>query len=114
MTMTIEEAKAMRGTEFTYVFPDGDTIQAYVKEFVPEKGLSCHSLALVTRDGYDISYAVVKSEDSVCLVGYDFEDPRDSEKLPKVLRTLEEIKRTGKFCAGMNPPGSLDPVCAFR
>jgi hypothetical protein len=32
MKLTIEEAIAMRGFEFTYVF-DGDSIPAYVKEF---------------------------------------------------------------------------------
>ena len=50
--MKIEEAKAMQGTEFIYVYADGDEIPAFVKKFDPEVGLTCMSLEAETRDGY--------------------------------------------------------------
>jgi len=50
--MNIQEAKAMEGTEFTFIFEDGDTIQAYVKKFDPEIGMSCYTLETETVMGY--------------------------------------------------------------
>ena len=62
---TNEEARAMRGTEFTYVFADGDTVQAFIAEVaVGSRGvpgtdtanaITCKALAQHTdRDGYEI------------------------------------------------------------
>jgi len=36
--MTPEEAKQMQGVEFTYVFPSGDSMPAYVKWVDVESG----------------------------------------------------------------------------
>lgn len=41
--ITIEEAIAMQGEGFTYVFSNGDTMKGYVKKFDPKVGLSCWS-----------------------------------------------------------------------
>lgn len=109
--MTIGEAIKMRGTEFTYIFSDGDTVPAFVKEFIPEKGLSCHSLASCTHDGYDFPGAPKEEDGSVCVIGYNFTLEQDTNKMPDVLSTLEEIRDTG--CYRERPNFGLAPRCAF-
>lgn len=52
---TNEEAKALRGTEFTYVFEDGDTVQAFIAQVDLEVGLTCKALTRLTdRDQYEL------------------------------------------------------------
>jgi hypothetical protein len=54
---TQEEAKALRGTEFTYVMRDGDTIRAFVAEVDLNVGMTCKALSRTTdRDGYPLWY----------------------------------------------------------
>jgi hypothetical protein len=67
--MDIEEIKAMVGTEFTYMFEDGDTIPTVIAAFDPDIGFTClASDTLITRDGYDFSKRVDENG-NMCMVG---------------------------------------------
>ena len=94
--MTIEEAKAMSGTEYTHVFDSGDTVQAYVKIFDPARGLSCWSLSNTTDRGHVLEYKSKEEskEEAVCLTGIDL--VRDPERINQALTALKEIRDTGK------------------
>jgi len=52
---TPEEAKALLGTEFTYIFPDGDFVPAFIAAIDLKKGLTCKALLRITcRDRYSL------------------------------------------------------------
>jgi len=109
--LTIEEAKAMEGTEFTYIDPDGDTIQAYVKKFDPEVGLTCYSLSDKTdRDGWS-PIVPVESDGTFCCIAMDFKNT----PIEQALFDLCEIRDTGSFNLGTRRnPGLGHPVCSFQ
>lgn len=94
--MKIKEAIAMQGTEFTYQFLDGDTIQAYVRKFDPKVGLSCWSFGLVTERGFifEPKDREEEREQACCIIGFNIID--EPEKKRAMMRVLEEIKTTGK------------------
>jgi len=46
------DLKSLEGTEFTYIFEDGDTIRAYVKKADPEIGVTCMTLETETAKGW--------------------------------------------------------------
>jgi len=97
MIMTIEEAVAMQGTEFIYQFSDGDTIQAYVKKFDPEKGMSCWSFGLETENGFKFKPRTTDeaAEVAICVIGFDFRDSRDS--IEEALTWLTEIHHSNRL-----------------
>ena len=107
--MTPEEAKAMVGTEFDYVYSDGDRVRAYVKKFDPEVGLTCMTLDTETaRDGYRHSDS--EEDGTWCVMGYKF-----PKGLARALLALQIIKDTGEYevgsVGGMARVG--DASCAF-
>jgi hypothetical protein len=107
--MTPEGAKAMVGTEFDYIYPDGDRIRAYVKKFDPEIGLTCMTLDTETaRDGY--RHDEVEEDGTWCVLGYRF-----PKTLDRALLTLQIIKDTGEYTVGS--VGGMQHVgqarCAF-
>lgn len=106
--MTIEEAKKMLGVEFTYIFPSGDTIKAYVKAFDPEVGFSCYSLETESLNGWAPEpWVVDKEEDGTfCIVSID------AGNLNAILEDLQEIKETGKLVAHRFGAG-VGPICNF-
>lgn len=108
MKMTIEEAKKMVGTEFTYEYEDGDTIRAYIKKFDPEIGLTCLTLDTETeRDGWMPEDKDIMEEDGTwCVVGVDF----DVHTLVEAIEDLLEIKNIGKL---KSRGGSFFNGCAF-
>lgn len=96
MKMTIEEAKAMVGTEFIYQFEDGDIIRGYVKKFDPEIGMTCMSLDTETRDWYKPSSGYsgyVEPDGTWCLMGFNL---RQNASIEEILEALYEIKTTGR------------------
>ena len=97
MAMNIEEAKKMQGVEFTYIFEDGDTIQAYVKKFDPEVGLTCLSLATETKQGWAPTKGV-EDDGTFCVVGVRADD------LPRCFYVLEYIKEKGSWINDESPP----------
>jgi hypothetical protein len=91
--MTPEEAKQMEGTEFTYVFEDGDTIQAYVKKVDPEKFMfSCWSFGLVTDQGYKFIPSTMdeEHEGAKCVMMCK---ENDEERFFKVLSEIKTLKK---------------------
>jgi hypothetical protein len=105
--MTIKEAKAMVGTEFTYILPDGDRVRAYVKAFDPKIGLTCSSLDTKTEQGYKFPYSAREEDGTVCLIGINFKrHPKES-----ALSRLKEIQETGTCKA--QGKGNGIPSCAF-
>lgn len=96
LEFTIEDAKKMLGTEFTYIFPDGDSIRAYVKAFDPKIGLSCWSFDLITA--YKITLDTLNKDEkdaqAVCLIAFNFKYA--GHTLTAVLTVLEEIFKTNK------------------
>ena len=110
--MNLKEAKEMEGTEFTYVFEDGDEIRAYVKKFDPEIGLTCMSLETKTRDGWGPRLASHReADDTFCVTAVDCR----RMKKEVALRILQEIRDTGKHLEGQPRISVAGPNlrCAF-
>lgn len=108
--LTVEEAIKMRGTEFIYVFEDGDVIGAYVKEFTPEVGLSCHALSDITNKGYTFPESAKDDNGEVCLMGYNIEK---NSILEEILIVLEGIKNTGMHFQEIRSDFPINVVCPF-
>jgi hypothetical protein len=106
MGIAIEEAKKMVGTEFEYIFTDGDSIRAYVKKFDPEIGLTCLSLDTVTENGWKDPNP--EEDGTMCVIAFDFKNPH--HEFSEALSKLEEIRDTGKYLA---IPGYGSISCAF-
>lgn len=109
MAITIEEAMNMRGFEFIYVYEDGDTIPAFIKEFDPEIGLTCGTLDIKTRDGWNPAIPQKEDDGTWCVIGNHIGDNSDLEEC---LRDLEIIRDTKRF-AGRNTGGFGFVSCAF-
>ena len=107
MSMTIEEAKKMVGTEFIYVFPSGDRIRAYVKMFDSKIGLTCISLDTVTDNGWH--HPDPEEDGTMCVIAFDFEIHLLSEALTR----LEEIRDTGLAFGKSGILKEESPSCAF-
>lgn len=93
--LTVDEARAMRGTEFNYFIKKGVFISAFVKEFYPGVGLSCYSLAESFSDGSVPRNA--EADGSACMVGIKITSQRD---LDYSLKVLSMIRDTGEYWAG--------------
>ena len=114
--MTDKEALAMAGTEFTYKFPDGDTIQAYIKKLDKKIGTTCLSLECETEEGWVPDEDTVEPDGTFCVLAYDFtkkESPTHNWKTVK--EVLEEISKTGvrDLGAADNFGFGGSPACAF-
>lgn len=104
MEMTQEEIMSYQGHEFTYVFPNGDTMPAYIKKIDLEKDLiSCWSFSRVTDQGHEFSplNEEEKIEDACCIA---YED-----EVTEIIKIIIEIKTTGKLINKEAPfiPGSF-------
>lgn len=89
--MNLEEAKEMQGTEFTYIYKDGDTVPAYIKKFDPEVGMTCMTMATETRDGWSPD-SDLEEDGTWCIMGY----PTNTEEdMQECLEVMQEIKETG-------------------
>jgi hypothetical protein len=115
--MDINEAKGMLGTEFIYVFPDGDEIPAYVRAFDPEIGLTCWSLDSVTKMGWenwDENPSRVDPDGTYCLLALNIRDYSwlADHSLDKALKHLKEIKETGRYVC-VNDDSGGTPNCSF-
>lgn len=108
MPITIEEARAMRGVEFTY-YVKGDSVKCYIKAFDPEIGLTCVSLGLITKRG--IRMRDTEGDGTSCVMGYDFK--KRSASLPRALKALSLIDRTGSYRAGVSGTICGYAHCAF-
>ena len=111
---TNEEAKALRGTEFIYVFKDGDTIPAFIAEVDLKKGLTLKALEqFTTRDQYqlwddsDIKYNPENYDNVSCIVVG--ETPNALEKIQK---RLNDIVNTGYY-KGEGVMFGIMRTCAF-
>lgn len=122
--MTIEEAKKMVGTEFTYIYSDGDSVRAYVKAFDPEIGLTCVTLDTVTARGSapasaddpnnDGWAAHLEKDGTWCGLAADFKKAKNIKKLQGiVLKILEGIARHGHHRVVENNFSISAPHCAF-
>ena len=112
--ITIEEAKKMLGTEFTFIYKDGDEVQAYVKMFDENIGLTCITLTTKTRDKWKPSKdnQIIEDDGTWCVIGYHFED----HQLIEALKILTEIKTTNVFDSRKHLDyfkGSFPVSCAF-
>jgi hypothetical protein len=114
--VTIEEAKAMLGTEFIYRADYGE-VKAYVKAFDPEVGLTCYSLEDITSDGWqpDPENVEVDADGTWCVVGFDF--TYEHHDIDDALTDLYYIKTTGVLApAEVYPEGSRgfgNASCSF-
>jgi hypothetical protein len=113
--VTIEEAKGMLGTEFTYVFGDGDEVRAYVKAFDPKVGLTCYSLETKTKRGWcpadmgdEVRAYDVDPDGTFCVKAHDFS--KKGHPLYEALEDLAIIRDKGKYWAGLGFGGVS---CAF-
>lgn len=108
MTMTIEEAKAMAGTEFTFNLISGSTIPCYVKMFDEKIGLSCFSLTTHASNGWRPapSKTTVEDDGTFCVISY--------RTIPKALEVLEEIRDTGEYGPKMYQMRGLGISCPFK
>lgn len=95
MTITIEEAKKMVGTEFVFVSQDGDTLKCFVKWIDPETGkMTCHSLSDTTREGWkpEKGSKIYNEDGTWCVLTRSCYDTS--------LVTLGQIKETGAYVQG--------------
>ena len=89
--MNNKEAKAMEGTEFTYIFSDGDEIRAYVKKYDPAIGLTCLTLDTETRDGWtDTDARTLEPDGTFCVIGCPAEDSETKEWIKEALKQIKE------------------------
>lgn len=95
--LAIKEAKAMEGTEFTYIYSDEDSIRSYIKKFDPEIGLTALTIEIATKNGW-VSPGKKESDGTWCVLGSDFSYP--SHTLENALKVLDIIKTTGSYKAG--------------
>jgi hypothetical protein len=105
---TQEEAKALRGTEFTYEFSDGDTVQAFIAEVDLKVGLTCKALSPYTeRDNYKI---FSEERETMGLYDKDYnnvvcvvigETPKGKKLIHKI---LDAIVQTGRYTSGQFSP----------
>jgi len=96
--MSPEEIMSFQGTEFTYVFSDGDTMPAYIKKIDLDKNLmSCWSFSLTTDQGYE--FKPINDEEEIegacCVVS--------PNTLNRIIKTITEIKSTGKLLFKSHP-----------
>lgn len=90
--MAKKEFKAMEGTEFIYVFEDGDTMPAYIKKVDMEEGkATCWSFSLTTEKGHTFKplNSDEEAEGACCLLV--------CKDLTDVNRYLTEIAETGRY-----------------
>lgn len=111
--LTIEEARKMRGTEFTYFFgKSGESIPGFIKEFDPEIGFTCVSLQLKTNMGTE--FPDTEGDGTCCIVAYNFKESSDFT-LEDALLDISLIERTGalnsEFRSSFMFP--ISPICAF-
>jgi hypothetical protein len=112
--MTPEEAKAMVGTEFTYGYSDGDTIQAYVKKFDPEIGLTCISLETESKDGWTGAPGTHHEADGTfCVIGLNFKQQGTNHSVEAALLILETIRDKGYFSFNSGSLFGGGASCAF-
>ena len=108
--MNNEEALKMVVTEFTYVYPDGDEIQAYIKKFDEFVGLTCISLEVESRDGWKGHKNTQHEDDGTfCVIGLNIENGDSS--VWKAFEVLKEIRDTGRLII-RNHSGSSCGGCA--
>ena len=99
----------MVGTEFTYVYPNGDSIQAYVKKFDPEIGLTCMSLE--TESAWGHKCAKTEDDGTWCVIGMSFK--RGPFVLKRALAYLDQIAKTGGYMPSGTLRGCGIPNCHF-
>jgi hypothetical protein len=119
--MTVEEIKAMVGTEFVYVFEDGDGIPAVVAAFDPKKGLTCLATTSETTSGIDFSN-LADANGNICIASFErgvYEN--DESFLDMVSRELRIVKLMGYMSSTKAKIGRVvdptsdwgDPLCAL-
>jgi hypothetical protein len=130
---TNEEARAMRGTEFTYVFADGDTVQAFIAEVVVNRELpiddnsrnpaatdnavTCKALAQHTdRDGYEIwsegaEQRDPQNYDNVICVPFGIRNA--GYKVQKVLNSVSYGRYVENSTIPGQRPGARMATCSF-
>ena len=92
MTMTTEEIMSFQGHEFTYVFPDKDTMPAYIKKIdIENKLMSWWGFSLITDNAYELAPKNDEEEfeEASCL-GY-------ADSIDEIISLITEIKETGKI-----------------
>lgn len=109
--MKPEEIKKHLGTEFTYIYEDGDRVKAYIKVYDPKIGMSCFTLADKTRDGWTPgAHKKIEEDGSWCVIGVDLRVHPESMLVDRV----KEIIETGKFdVRKQNKTGLGFANCAF-
>lgn len=111
-TFTLEDAIAMRGTEFVYEWPNGEQIKAYVKEFNPDIGMTFWTLEEKGSYGWKGQPGTEHDPDGTwCLVGVDLKKNPDS--LEYCMEVLEEISKTGMRKPGESVLGFGTSTCSF-
>ena len=99
-TFTNEEAKAMRGTEFIYVYLSGNTVPAFVAEVDLEKGLTCKALSYLNSGGRPVWTLKERQLDPknydnlICIPVEEFRGVEDVQELMQ--KTLAQIAE-GKY-----------------
>jgi hypothetical protein len=114
--VTLEEAKGMLGTEFLYIYPDGETVRGYVKAFDLKVGLTCFSLETEASRGWTGHPNSERDPDGTwCLIGFDFSKGDNCYSfgcpVKQALKVLTEIRDTGKHKVSYGSNGSAS--CAF-
>lgn len=106
--MSIEEMKAMVGTEFTYNFGNtGDSIRAFVAKFDERVGLTCLAIDDETVQGHKLNHA--RKDGIICLISIRRSKYSMGQFCANVSNRLTLIKETGQFTTH----GGGTAVCAF-
>lgn len=112
--LTIEEAKALVGTEFTYFMQEGVSVPAFVKKFDPEIGFTCISLDTEFSNGWKpAKYQTSIEEDGTfCVVSNDLRNPKNRKlRMEQVLDALTRIRDTGEYRHAVSRGV---PACSFK
>lgn len=114
--MTPEEIKAMVGTEFTYVFSDGETVPAFVAAADSKIGLTCKALEQVADRGFCIWDDASKRSDpsgydNVVCINLSYKNNK-LHTLEHMIDRLTKIKRDGKWLSTRHMLGFM-ASCGF-
>jgi hypothetical protein len=96
--MNHEKAKAMEGTEFDYVFENGEVVPAYVKKYDAKKGLTC--LSLDTAEDLGMRWLPpysLEKDGTFCVVGVNYGIENNLVHIPATaFYILNNIKLYGR------------------
>lgn len=114
--LTPEEVKAMKGTEFIYIYSDGEEVPAFIAQAELGKGLTCKALLQIASNGYKVwEDEEVKSDPSGYdnIICYPTDAPELNNNIQRILKQIKELGTYKTIRDSNNPPFGSMATCSF-